>query len=38
MQSLSFTIRSGFSMAKHKIVVVGAGYAGVAATKFMAKK
>lgn len=25
-------------MAKHKIVVVGAGYAGVAATKFMAKK
>lgn len=25
-------------MAKQKIVVVGAGYAGVAATKFMAKK
>ena len=25
-------------MAKQKIVVVGAGYAGVSATKFMAKK
>lgn len=31
-------LRSGLSMTKQNIVVVGAGYAGVSATKFLAKK
>ncbi len=33
-----FFFKERFAMAKKSIVVVGAGYAGVSATKYMAKK
>ena len=35
---LLLTILRALSMTKQNIVVVGAGYAGVSATKFLAKK